>query len=77
VVEIAIVILLLPFGALCLASTLHIYKREQRQHRQWLYDQSQNYQFQWQEFEAQHKKNFESDYWNTSTNSPERLEHGR
>ena len=74
--EVAIIILLLPFGALCAAATHHIHKREIRQHRQWLYEQSQNYQFKWQEFEAEHKKGFETDYWNTSVNNPERLDNG-
>jgi len=76
-VEIALIIALLPFSALCVTCCIHVHKREQRQHRQWLYEQSQNYQFQWQEFEAEHRKNFESDYWNTSVNSPERLDNGR
>ena len=75
--EIAILILLLPFGALCSAAALYLYKREQREHRQWLYERAKDYQFQWQEFEVQHKGGFEHDYWNTAVNNPERLDDAR
>lgn len=74
--EIVVILMLLPFSALCTAGTIHIYRREQRQRRRWLYEQSKDYKVQWQEFESKHKNDFESDYWNTTVNHPERLERG-
>lgn len=71
-VEIAIIIMLLPFSALCVAASLYIYNRDIRERRRQLYDLSQDYDNRWQEFEAQHRGKFEQDYWSMTVNHPER-----
>ena len=74
--EIAIIIMLLPFGALCAVASLYIYNRDIRERRRQLNDLAQDYDNRWQEFEAQHKKSFEQDYWNMTSLHPERFEDG-
>ena len=57
--EVVIIIMLLPFGALCIAASMYIYNRDMRERRRQLYDLSQDYDNRWQEFEAQHRGKFE------------------
>ena len=75
-VEIAIIIVLLPFSALCVMASLYIYNRDLRERRRQLHDLAQDYDNNWQEFEAQHRQKFEQDYWSMTVNHPERYEDG-
>lgn len=70
------IIIALSVSALCACGCLYLIGRHEREHKQWLRDLSQDYNHQWQEYETQHKGQFENEYWSAVVNKPEVLENG-
>ena len=62
-VEVAVIIAVIPFTMLCVSASIYLYSRNNREHRRQLHELHADYNQQWEEFEAKHKKHFEDDYW--------------